>query len=108
MNQPIEINFTLNGKLVNRLIPASMLLINLIREDLGLTGTKPGCLEGECGACSVLINDVAINSCMYLAINIDGKNLNTIEGLEQNLNMDPVQEAMIAHGAVQCGFCTSG
>ena len=103
-----EITFTLNGRQMKRQIPSSMLLIDLIRDDLGLTGTKPGCLEGECGACSVLIDTIAVNSCMYLAINIDGKSLTTIEGLEQNLKMDPVQEAMIQHGAVQCGFCTSG
>jgi aerobic-type carbon monoxide dehydrogenase small subunit (CoxS/CutS family) len=106
--EDVKISFMLNGRIITRKIPASMLLIDLIRDDLGLTGTKPGCLEGECGACTVLINDAAVNSCMYLAINIDGKNLTTIEGLEHDLQMDPVQEAMIQHGAVQCGFCSSG
>ena len=108
MKQLIQVSFTLNGRAISKEIPSSMLLIDLIRDDLGLTGTKPGCLEGECGACAVLINDKAINSCMYLAINIDGKNLTTIEGLMDNTNIDPVQEALIAHGAVQCGFCSSG
>jgi|ERR1035437_1078759 aerobic-type carbon monoxide dehydrogenase small subunit (CoxS/CutS family) len=109
MKQLIQISFTLNGKEMSKEIPSSMLLIDLIRDDLGLTGTKPGCLEGECGACAVLINDKAINSCMYLALNIDGKNLTTIEGfMDNNHNIDSVQEAMIAHGAVQCGFCSSG
>ncbi len=102
------ISFTLNGRPMTRQICSSMLLIDLIRDDLGLTGTKPGCLEGECGACTVLIDDAAVNSCMYLAVNINGKNLTTIEGLEHDLQMDPVQDAMIQHGAVQCGFCSSG
>jgi carbon-monoxide dehydrogenase small subunit len=109
VKQLIQISFTLNGKEMSKEIPSSMLLIDLIRDNLGLTGTKPGCLEGECGACAVLINDKAINSCMYLALNIAGKNLTTIEGfMDNNNNIDPVQEALIAHGAVQCGFCSSG
>ncbi len=83
-------------------------MIDLIREELGLKGTKPGCLEGECGACSVLINGVAINSCLYLAINIDGKAITTIEGFSSEGKLDDVQEALIQHGAVQCGFCSSG
>jgi carbon-monoxide dehydrogenase small subunit len=108
MKQLIQVSFTLNGRAMSKEIPSSMLLIDLIRDDLGLTGTKPGCLEGECGACAVLINGKAINSCMYLAINIDGKNLTTIEGFMEKDRMDPVQEALISHGAVQCGFCSSG
>jgi aerobic carbon-monoxide dehydrogenase small subunit len=108
MKQIVEISFTINGRDISKRISSSLLLIDLIRDELELTGTKPGCLEGECGACSVLINNVAINSCMYLAININGKNLTTIEGLQNNNSLDRVQEAMIRHGAVQCGFCSSG
>lgn len=103
------ITFKINGKLVTQEIKSSLLLIDLIRDVLRLKGTKPGCLEGECGACSVIVNGVAINSCMYLAINVDGKEVTTIEGLGNNENpLHQVQEKMLEHGAVQCGFCTSG
>ena len=103
-----EIAFTLNGIKVTKQIKSSLLLIDLIRDELALAGTKPGCLEGECGACAVLIDGAAVNSCMYPAINIVGKNLVTIEGLSNEKGLDPVQDAMIQHGAVQCGFCSSG
>ena len=103
------ITFKINGKLVTQEIKSSLLLIDLIRDVLRLKGTKPGCLEGECGACSVIVNGAAINSCMYLAINVDVKEVTTIEGLGNNENpLDRVQEKMLEHGAVQCGFCTSG
>ena len=107
----IEITFTINGKQEVRQIRPSLLLIDLIREELRLLGTKPGCLEGECGACSVLVNSAAVNSCLYLALNIDGKEVVTVEGLShagQNGSLDPVQEALIQHGAIQCGYCTPG
>ncbi|MCF7810257.1 (2Fe-2S)-binding protein [bacterium] len=110
MSQSIKINFTINGKRTELTIPPYMLLIDLIREELGLKGTKPGCLEGECGACTVLVNGEAVNSCLYLAINVDGKEVITVEGLPVTPEgeIDPVQEALIQHGAVQCGFCTPG
>ena len=105
----MKITFKINGKLVMQEIKSSLLLIDLIRDVLRLKGTKPGCLEGECGACSVIVNGAAINSCMYLAINVDGKEVTTIEGLGTHENpLDRVQEKMLEHGAVQCGFCTSG
>lgn len=104
-----RISFTVNGKLREKTIPASLMLIDLIRHELKLKGTKPGCLEGECGACTVLLDGRAINSCLYLALNIDGKTITTIEGLgNDDRALDPVQESMIEHGAVQCGFCSSG
>ncbi|MDP8238571.1 MAG: (2Fe-2S)-binding protein [Candidatus Hatepunaea meridiana] len=111
MKQSINIKSVINGRKVEKTISPSLLLINFIREELGLKGTKPGCLEGECGACTVLIDGVAVNSCLYLAVNIDGKEVTTVEGLSldsQDASLDPVQEAMIANGAVQCGFCTPG
>ncbi len=101
--------FKINGKELTKDIKPSTLLIDLIRDDLKLKGTKPGCLEGECGACTVLVDGAAINSCLYLAVNINGKSVTTIEGLgsvEQPL--DTVQEKLIENGGVQCGFCTSG
>ena len=104
-----KINFTVNGASIEVVIPQSMLLIDLIRDVLNLKGTKPGCREGECGSCTVLIDGKAINSCLYLAININGKILTTIEGLSTTEKpLDIVQEKMIEHGAVQCGFCSPG
>ncbi|MBU0519173.1 (2Fe-2S)-binding protein [bacterium] len=107
----IDICFTINGRRVEMAIPPSMLLIDLIRDDLSLKGTKPGCLEGECGACTVLVNGDPINSCLYLAINVHEKEVTTIEGLSPDSSdetSDPVQQAMIDYGAIQCGFCTPG
>ncbi len=105
-----NIEFIINGTEVKREIHPSLLLIDLIRDGLSLKGTKPGCLEGECGACTILINGEAVNSCLYLAINIDGKEVTTIEGLSLDTDetLDPVQEAIIKYGAVQCGYCTPG
>lgn len=96
---------------MEKVINPSLLLIDFIRDVLFLKGTKPGCLEGECGACTVLVNGSAVNSCLYLAININGMEVTTIEGLtlkDKESSLDPVQEAMIKHGAIQCGFCTPG
>ncbi len=105
----MEITFKINGNIVTQDIKPSLLLIDLIRDVLKLKGTKPGCLEGECGACTVIINGDAINSCIYLAINANGKEITTIEGLGDNENpLHKTQEKMLEHGAVQCGFCTSG
>lgn len=105
----MEITFIINEKSITMEVAPSLLLINLIRDKLKLKGTKPGCLEGECGACSVIINGDVINSCLYLAININGKKVTTIEGLGNNSGqLHNVQEKMLEHGAVQCGFCTSG
>lgn len=105
----MKIKFKLNNKAYSRDIQPSTLLIDLIRDELKLKGTKPGCLEGECGACTVLVNGAAINSCLFLAINIEGKEVTTIEGLSTIDNpLDKVQEKLIDHGGVQCGFCTSG
>ncbi|MCX6152786.1 MAG: (2Fe-2S)-binding protein [Candidatus Kapabacteria bacterium] len=104
-----RINFNLNGSACELIIPQSMILLDLIRDVLNLKGTKSGCNEGECGACTVLVDGMAVNSCLYLAVNIDGKELLTIEGLstvEQPL--DIIQQKMIEHGAVQCGFCSPG
>lgn len=105
----MEISFTINGEKITQDVKTGLLLIDLIRDVLKLKGTKPGCLEGECGACSVIIDGIAVNSCMFLAINADGKSVTTVEGLGDVQNpIDPVQEKMVEYGAVQCGFCTSG
>ncbi|OIP00250.1 MAG: hypothetical protein AUJ98_08585 [Bacteroidetes bacterium CG2_30_33_31] len=105
----IKISFSLNGKSLTKNVSPSLFLIDFIRDELKLKGTKPGCREGECGACTVLVNGVAINSCLFLAINIHGKELITIEGLSSiEKPLHPIQEKMLEHGAVQCGFCSTG
>ena len=104
-----KISFILNKKKINLEVKPSALLLDVLRDDLNLKGTKPGCNEGECGACTVLINGNSINSCLYLAVNANGKEITTIEGLISNDGtLDAVQQSMVDNGAVQCGFCTSG
>jgi carbon-monoxide dehydrogenase small subunit len=104
-----EIYFIVNGSPAKVIIPKNLMLIDLIREVLNFKGTKFGCREGECGSCTVLIEGKAVLSCLYLAININGKELTTIEGLSlTNKPLDEIQEKMIEHGAVQCGFCSPG
>jgi carbon-monoxide dehydrogenase small subunit len=85
-----------------------MMLVDLLREQLGLTGTKVGCRRGECGACTVLIDGKPFSSCIYPAARVDGKEITTIEGLKIDGTLHPLQEEFINQGAVQCGFCTPG
>jgi len=89
-------------------IPANMTLLQMLREKLGLTGAKNGCSAGECGACTVIMNGEAVNSCMVLAVECQGADVLTVEGLAKDGVLDPIQEAIIEHGGVQCGFCTPG
>lgn len=102
------INFVLNGKPMTVDVPADRRLLDFIREDLHLTGTKEGCGEGECGACTVVLDGKAVHSCLTLVGQIEGCELLTIEGLEQNGELDAIQKAFIKKSAIQCGFCTSG
>jgi carbon-monoxide dehydrogenase small subunit len=104
----MKISITVNGKPYELNVPDKKLLVDLLREDLGLTGTKLGCGEGECGACTVLVNGWAVNSCLTLAVEMDGSDITTIEGLARKGRLDPLQEAFIAEGAAQCGYCTPG
>ncbi|HEY7091597.1 MAG TPA: (2Fe-2S)-binding protein [Ktedonobacterales bacterium] len=83
-------------------------LLDALREDLGLTGAKPGCEMGNCGACTVLLDGEAVYSCLTLAVECQGRAITTIEGLTQGDALDPIQQAFIAHDALQCGFCTPG
>ena len=104
-----KIAFRLNGTSVSCMVKPSAVLLDVIRDVFELKGTKPGCNEGECGACTVLINDAPVNSCLFLAVNAANKEITTIEGLTSpHGKLHAVQEALVRNGAVQCGFCTSG
>jgi carbon-monoxide dehydrogenase small subunit len=102
------IEFILNGKSRKLECSGSRRLIDVLREDLGLTGTKEGCGIGECGACTVLIDGKAVNACLILAGQIHGKNVVTVEGLAKSELLHPLQENFLKAGAVQCGYCTPG
>jgi aerobic carbon-monoxide dehydrogenase small subunit len=106
MRYPLKL--TINGEPCELEIPAHRTLLDVIREDLGLTGTKQGCGNGECGACTVLLDGEPVNACLVLALQADGKSVTTIEGISETGALDPIQEAFIAKGAIQCGFCTPG
>ena len=102
------VNLTVNGSLERLDVPANRTLLEMLRDDLALTGTKNGCAAGECGACTVLMDGEPVNSCMVLAVECAGSRIITIEGLADDSQLDPVQQAIIGQGGVQCGFCTPG
>ena len=102
----VEIEFTINGKKTKLSVKPNTLLINVIRNELYLTGDKYGCGIGECGACTVLINSEPVLSCLTLAATVDGKEITTIEGLAKGNELHPMQIAFLKNAAVQCGFCT--
>ena len=102
-----RINALVNGETYERVIPVCMTLAEFLRDELGLTGTKIGCNEGECGACTVILSGEAVNSCLVLAVEADDKEVLTIEGLSKG-GLHPLQQAFLDAGAVQCGFCTPG
>ena len=102
------LSFTLNGTAVDVLVKPTDTLLDVIREDIGITGTKRGCDSGDCGACTVLINNVPVNACLTIALTVAGKEITTIEGLGKGGDLDPLQKSFYEHGASHCGFCTSG
>jgi len=102
------IEFKVNGKSYQIDICPSMRLIDLLRDELGLTGTKEGCGEGECGSCTVIMDGKAVNSCLVPAPQVDGKEIITVEGLAQDRQLDLLQQKFLEHSAVECGFCTPG
>ena len=103
-----ELHLTVNGDEYQLLVDVHRTLLQVIREDIGLTGTKNGCDAGECGACTVLLNDEPVNSCLVLAHEAEGQEVLTIEGLSRGGVLHPVQKAFVEQGAIQCGFCTPG
>ena len=103
-----KISFKINGEAISMDVQPHWTLLRLIREGLRLTGTKEGCGEGECGSCTVLLNGKPINSCLVLAMDVDGKVVTTIEGLADGKELHPLQTAFVEKGAIQCGFCTPG
>jgi len=107
-NREIEIQLNVNGRNYTRRVPSQLMLIQLLRDDLGLTGTKYGCGTGSCGACTVLMDGKPVNSCLVLAVETNGSKILTIEGLAAGAKLHPLQQAFIDEGAVQCGFCSPG
>ena len=102
------INLTINDQHYEVAVEPNQTLVDLLRYQLGLTGTKKGCEMGDCGSCTVILDGKAVNSCLVLAIQADGRIIQTIEGLETGGGLHPVQEAFVEKGAIQCGFCSSG
>jgi len=103
-----NVSFTLNGEPVSLDIDPDRMLLWVLRTDLGLTGTKYGCGEAQCGACTVLVDNRAVRSCVFPVKGVEGKKVVTIEGLSENGQLHPLQEAFVEHDALQCGFCTPG
>jgi carbon-monoxide dehydrogenase small subunit len=106
--EKISVRMQVNERPFDLEIPAHHTLLDVLRDDVRLTGTKECCAEGECGACTVLVNGEAVCSCLVLAVELDGQKVTTIEGLVSDGTLDPIQEAFVSTGAVQCGFCIPG
>ena len=106
MKQTIHV--TVNSRLYEEDVEPRLLLSHFLRENLGLTGTHVGCVIGECGACSVLLDGKVVKSCLHFAVQADGREVTTIEGLAKNGELNPVQEAFVKNYAFQCGYCTPG
>jgi aerobic-type carbon monoxide dehydrogenase small subunit (CoxS/CutS family) len=108
VNDPVTVRLTVNGVAREGRCPPRKLLVDFLREDLALTGTHVGCEHGICGACTILVNGEAARSCLMLAVQADGAQLTTVEGLMTNGALHPLQEAFREHHGLQCGFCTPG
>ncbi|MBI2370169.1 MAG: (2Fe-2S)-binding protein [Deltaproteobacteria bacterium] len=104
----IPMSFTINGDRYEMELPPQRTLLELLRDELGLTGTKESCGAGICGACTVLVDGQPVSSCIKMAFQVKGREITTIEGLAPGGQLDPLQEAFVRHGAIQCGYCTPG
>ena len=104
----LEVRYTINGRKYEAYIEPNRTLLEVVRDELRLTGAKEGCGTGDCGACSLIVNGKLVTSCLMLAPQADGAEITTIEGLAQNGNLHPLQKSFIEKGAVQCGFCIPG
>ena len=103
-----QVVLIINDQEYQETLPTNLTLLEYLRENLGLKGVKEGCGAGDCGACTVLLNGKPVNACLTLAVEVDGKSVTTIEGLCRDGNMTELQQSFLAHGAVQCGFCSPG
>jgi carbon-monoxide dehydrogenase small subunit len=108
MNESVAIDLRINGEAHSLRVETKRTLLEVLREDLLLTGTKRGCNQGVCGACSILVDGNSIRSCLSLAVAMQGREIVTIEGLSNGAQLDPVQQAFLDAGAIQCGFCMPG
>lgn len=108
MTQTIGIDFTLNGRQRRVEVAVHHTLLEVLREEIGLTGSKECCMVGECGACTIILDDRTVNSCLVLAVEADGHDLRTVEGLAQDGELSDLQQAFLDRGATQCGFCIPG
>ncbi len=103
-----DLRFTVNGRLYELKVKPKALLLDVLRKDLKLTGTRTGCEVSACGACTVNLDGMAVRACSVLALQANGREVVTIEGVADGEKLHPIQEAMVSHGAIECGFCTSG
>jgi len=103
-----SIRVTINGRLYEEDVEPRLLLSHFLRENIGLTGTHIGCVVGECGACTILLDNKLVKSCLHFAVQADGREVTTIEGLAKDGELSPIQEAFVKHYAFQCGYCTPG
>lgn len=108
MSVKVDIGFTLNGRPVTASVPPTMNALAMLREVFDLKGSKYACGEGECGACTVIVDGVSLNSCLMFAADCDGRDVLTIEGLRTSDDLHPMQRAFVSHGAIQCGYCMPG
>lgn len=108
MNKKVQVRAIINGEEVEFLCEPRQSLLEVLRETLGLTGAKEGCNNGNCGACNVILDGALVNSCLVLAVEINGRRLTTIEGIATAQGLHQLQQKFIAHAALQCGFCTPG
>jgi len=108
MSLKAEIEFKLNGRPISVAVPVTMTTLSMLRDVLDLTGTKYACGEGECGACTIILDGKTVNSCLMYAVDCDGREVTTIEGLKTDAELHPMQQAFVDYGAIQCGFCMPG